>query len=189
MAFVAPLMPWIAGGLGFAGALVSGAEQAAQMQQQAQIDDYRATVARQAATAKGQQTSAAEEALRRQQRQDLGRMRAAIAESGTGFGGSNADVLRQSTTLAELDALNIQWEGNVERLNLLNEADMAAYNARNARKSASQIMRTRWISAFGAGIQGYGAAGGSFLKSGSSGASMGSMGSSIYSGASRGFGG
>ena len=56
------------------------------------------------------ETGAAEEAQRRQATQALAKMQAAQAQSGL-VGGSTADVYRQSAIDAELDALNIRYEG------------------------------------------------------------------------------
>lgn len=57
------------------------------------------------------QTARAEEATRRQSAEFLSKQSAAIGESGIGFGGSSADLIRQSAIDAELDALNVRYEG------------------------------------------------------------------------------
>lgn len=70
-----------------------------------------------------------EEQQRRQARLEAGKRRAAIAQSGTGFDGSNADVERQSQIFAELDALNIRYQGELEYGALTEQAyqyDLAA---------------------------------------------------------------
>lgn len=155
-------MAFAVAALAFVGQFISSSAEAEAYRQEADGENYRAGIARQAAVTKGQQASAAEEALRREQRQFLGRQRAAVAESGTGFGGSNDDIMRQSMAQAELDALNIQYEGNIERLNLLEQAKMHDYNKKSLKARAKQTMRTRWISALSAGAGAYGGAGGSF---------------------------
>ena len=159
MAFAA--LPWIIGAIAGVGALAQGAQQAAELQGQANIADYNATVARNAAASAGQQASAEEERARREARQVMGGQRAAMGESGTTVNfGSNLDLQRQSGTAAELDALNIQYEGDVRRTSLLNEEIAQTYNAKTARKSAKSVMKSRWFSAAGAAAQGYAGAGG-----------------------------
>lgn len=93
---------------------------------------YNAKVATQQA---GQVASAAnqqEEAQRRKARIFQGEQRAAISESGTGLGGSNLDIERQSEVMQELDALNIRYEGNVQRTGLLNQAALYKSQAKGA---------------------------------------------------------
>jgi hypothetical protein len=51
-----------------------------------------------------------------------GKIRASIGQSGTGYTGSNADIERQSQVFAELDALNIRYEGVLEAHNLRTQA-------------------------------------------------------------------
>ena len=63
----------------------------------------------------GQQASAAEDAKRRENRDFMGRQSAAIAESDIGFGGSTRLLQEQSAAEAELDALNIRYEGTLRR--------------------------------------------------------------------------
>ncbi len=75
-----------------------------------------AQTSRQEAKRVRQETNLAEEATRRQIRQDLGAAFAAAAQSGTrGGGGTTIDAqLKQSATLAELDALNIRYGGELD---------------------------------------------------------------------------
>jgi hypothetical protein len=69
---------------------------------------------RQQARVAEQQGLADEEAMRRQAREILGAQAAAMAQSGTGPGGSNELIARQSAALAELDALNIRYRGQMQ---------------------------------------------------------------------------
>lgn len=142
------------------GALVQGQQDSADLKQQAQIEGYHAQIADQQARQAGQRASAAEEAQRREARQVLGGQRAAIAQSGTSFSGSNMDIMRQSTTAAELDALNIQYAGNVERGNFLEEGKMRRYNQSALKDKAKATRRMSWFNALGSGMQAYGGAGG-----------------------------
>lgn len=149
-------MAWVAMVAAAVGALVQGRQQANELRQQGEIEGYKARVAEMNARAAGQQSSAEQERVRRESRQVLGAQRAAIAESGTGFSGSNLDIMRQSETMAELDALNIQYAGEMERGGLLQEAEMFKYNKDMLRQKARSVMRQRWISAIGAAASAYG---------------------------------
>jgi len=64
-----------------------------------------------AADSTNEQTLNAEADQRRQGREFLGRQAAAIAQSGTGPGGSNERIQNESAINAELDALNIRYKG------------------------------------------------------------------------------
>jgi hypothetical protein len=157
MAFALPL---IMAGVAAVGAFAQGSSEAANYGAQQKALNYQADI--EAANAKmvGQQASAEEERVRREGRQVLGAQRAAIAESGTSFSGSNLDVMRQSTTAAELDALNVQYAGNVERIGLLNQEKATRFNAKVAGANKKSANKMRWLSAIGAGLSGYGGAGG-----------------------------
>jgi len=150
----------VAGILGAVGAFAQGSAEAANYGAQQKALNYQADI--EAANAKmvGQQASAEEERVRREGRQVLGGQRAAIAESGTSFSGSNLDIIRQSTTAAELDALNVQYAGNVERIGLLNQEKATRFNASVAGANKKSANKMRWVSAIGSGLSGYGGAGG-----------------------------
>lgn len=153
-------MAWAAAVVAIVGALVQGRQEANEARQQGRIENYKAQVAQANAENAGRQASAEQERSRRESRQVLGAQRAGIAESGTAFSGSNLDIIRQDTAAAELDALNIQYAGELERKGLLNEAEAFRYNERVLRSKAKSAMRQRWISAIGAGLSAYGGAGG-----------------------------
>ena len=70
----------------------------------------------------GSQGASQELDLRRQNNQLLSAQAAAIAESGTGFSGTNSMIQRQDSTLAELDALNTRYQTALK----INEYDNAA---------------------------------------------------------------
>ena len=80
--------------------------QANALKGQANIADYNSQVAKINAESVRRSSTSQQLQLRRDTRQQLGRERAFAAQSGTGFGGSNKDLLERSETLAELDALN-----------------------------------------------------------------------------------
>jgi hypothetical protein len=162
MAFAA-ILPILSGALAGIGAFAQGSAQAAEYKAQARNFEYDAAIQTQNAAIAGQQSSAEQERVRRESRQILGAQRAAIGESGTAFSGSNMDILRQSTANAELDALNVQYSGELERTSLLNQAEGSRFNAKVARSSAKSANRMRWLSAAGAGLSAYGGAGGNMF--------------------------
>lgn len=100
---------------------------------QAQADEYNAEIDRQNAVAAQQQANAREEAQRRLARQALGEQRAALSQAGIGLSGSAADIYRQSATNAELDALNIRYEGGLQTRGLLAQSELGRQSARMAR--------------------------------------------------------
>lgn len=129
------------------GALVEGRQQANELRNQAELQKREAEIGKENAAITARQAGAREEQLRRSARQALGAQRAAIAESGTGFGGSNQDIVKQSTANAELDALNIRYAGTLERVGILNQVAINEYNHRNLRNAAKTAMKMRWFNA------------------------------------------
>jgi hypothetical protein len=111
------------------GAHQQGQQQKAQYAAYAQANEYNAAVNRQKAETSYQVANQREEQQRRNAAMFIGKQRAFAAQSGLGLGGSNADLERQSEVLAELDALNIRYEGAMQARGLLQEADMQDYNA------------------------------------------------------------
>lgn len=127
--------------------LVEGRNQANALRDQAdmvQQDIDRTTMNR---AIQGQQYSAKEESLRRNIRMALSRQRAAVAESGTGFGGSNNLIMNQSTAGGELDALNLRYQGQLERMGMDIDLANLHYNKTSLRAAARKAMRMRWINA------------------------------------------
>lgn len=112
---------------------------------QAQADDYNAQVAATNAATARQQAGAREEAQRRQARQILGTQRAALAQAGIGLSGSAADVYGQSVANAEVDALNIRYEGDLEARGLLAGATLDTYSGQVARTNAKTAKRAGYL--------------------------------------------
>lgn len=84
--------------------------------------------------ARGEFNAAAreEEAQRRAARMAIGRQAAAQAEAGIGTSGSAGLLLEQSAVLAELDALNIRYGGELRGKGLLAESFNMRQRARSA---------------------------------------------------------
>lgn len=121
-------------------------EQGAARQQQAEAaaraNEYDAAVKRQRADQELALAGQREESLRRQARLDAGRRRAAIAQARTGSGSdtSNFDIDYESAIAAELDALNIRYEGQLNARGLLQGAQMDDYSAASARQTGESEM-------------------------------------------------
>jgi hypothetical protein len=103
---------------------------------QQDADKYNATIASQNAAVARQQASAREEAQRRQARQVLGEQRAALSQAGIGLAGSAADVYGASANAAELDALNIRYEGELDARGLLAQSSLSSFEGQVAGRNA-----------------------------------------------------
>lgn len=135
-----PIMAVIAiatAAVGAIGAVQQGKAQAASYKSEQQAANYNATIQAQNATVARQQANAREEAQRRQARQVLGEQRAALSQAGIGLGGSAADVYGQSATNAELDALNIRYEGDLQARGLLAQSQLSTYEGKVAGMNAA----------------------------------------------------
>jgi hypothetical protein len=138
----------VAGGVSAMGAIASGNAQAAQYDAQAQAARYNADMQRQQSSAVAQQTSAREDLQRKQARQILGKQVAAGAQSGVNIStGSAADVFRQSLYDAEMDALNIRYEGELNRVGLLNQASLSDWEGRVAKSNSKSAQRAGYLNA------------------------------------------
>ncbi len=129
------------------GGIAQANANAAALGQQAQAARYNATVSRQQADQALDVSTAQQLVLRRQARQEAGTRRAAAAQSGVGFGGSTKDVLERSDTLAELDALNVAYEGALRARGYNTQADLDEFNARSY---DAQAKTTKRLGLFGA---------------------------------------
>ena len=149
------------------GAIQQGEAQAQSQRAQAQANEYNATVARNNAQVASDQANVKEEAQRRHFALLQGQAVAGVAQSGTGFDGSNADVLKQNAINNELDALTIRYEGQNQSKGLLAQAQLDTYNAGVNRMNASAAETGGYLNA-GANILS-GAAKYSYYKNGGTG--------------------
>lgn len=129
------------------GALSSAGQASANYKAQAQASEYNAAVARNNAQAARQESTAAQIAQQRRGRQILGAQRAATSQSGVGFGGSSGDLLEQSGTFAELDALNLAYEGEVRASGFMAQSDLDSYYARVSKTNASSARTSGYLGA------------------------------------------
>jgi hypothetical protein len=153
MAFVVPVMLAASAAIGALGAVHSAQMQSASYKSAAAAASYNAQASMQNATTAEQAASANEIAMRRQNDQRMGAMRAQAAENG-GFTGSNLELLDQSATNMELDALNTRYRGQGQASGLLAQANLDAYQARADRMNAGSAMTAGY---FGAASQALGA--------------------------------
>lgn len=116
------------------------------MNAQATTADYNAAALDQQANVARGQTSAEEVALRRKQRQFLATGRAAAAQGGD-LSGSTARVLDTNAILAELDALNVRYKGDLVARDLESRATQERYQAGVARSLRSPTRRAGFLGA------------------------------------------
>lgn len=140
------------------GAIGQANSQAAMLQSQSATAQYNARIAEQQAKQAVDVSVVQQLAQRRQARQVLGNQRAAIAQSGVGAGGSNRDILERSETLAELDALNLAYEGTVKSRGYLAQRDIDEFQASVYQSQIGPTKRAGALSAIGSiGLGLYGA--------------------------------
>lgn len=148
----AAAIPWIIGGataFQALGSIHQANSQAAAYKTQAQASNYNAAVSRLQERQARQVSSAQQMQLRREQRQFFGRQRAMAAQSGVGEGGSNADLMEQSQTLAELDVLNIAYEGELRAKGYATQAELDDFYTNSYRSQAKNVKRAGRIKAVG----------------------------------------
>ncbi|MDY7802819.1 hypothetical protein U0E23_10105 [Burkholderia stagnalis] len=159
----------VSAGVSAAGALASGLSQAAAQRQQAAIMDRNAALADQQAQQVYAQGVNREEAQRGQAGQQLGMQRAAAAESGFNPNtGSALDTQVQSVRNAELDALQLRYQGVLQGNTLRDQAEQDRFSARTARTNARNSTIGAGISAASSllgGVASYGKAGGGSFSS------------------------
>lgn len=161
----AAILAVAAAGVKATGTMYRGEAESAQFEASAKANEYNAMVKRARAETVMQAYGLREEQLRRSARIQAGSRRAAISQSGTGTGGSNADLDRQSEVFAELDAMNIRYQGELEHDALIQDAAGDDYNAAMNRRSGEYAEQSAMIGAvgdlLGGGAQAAGFSGGS----------------------------
>jgi hypothetical protein len=118
---------------------------------------YNEQLALQNETASRQGAAVEEQRLRMQQRKQLGQMRANYGASGVTVDGSIEDVLADSATNAEWDALLVRHGGETQARGYRNEASLYGAQAKNASAAG-------YLAAAGALGQGAGQAYGAFKR-------------------------
>lgn len=150
MAFMTVLMAASAA-MSAMGAIQQGQAASAQAKAAANAQRYNATVADQNAQVAHGEANAAEEKQRRDFGQIQGQALAGVAQSGTGFSGSNMDVLKQNAVNNELDSLTIRYQGEQKARGLQAQAQLDRYGASVSDMNASSAITGGYLNA-GAGL-------------------------------------
>lgn len=143
----APAISLVSTAVSAFGAMQQADAQSASLRAQAQQQEYNATVARNNAKVAADQANAKEEAQRRHFNALQGQAIAGVAQSGTGFDGSNLDLLKQNAINNELDALTIRYEGQNQARGLEAQAAQDMYGASVSRMNASNAMTAGYFNA------------------------------------------
>jgi len=125
---------------------------------QGEAAEYNATIAKQNSDIARSQTAGKEDLLRRKTAAILGEQRAAIGQSGLGLSGSMLDIYDESETNAEMDALNIRYEGELAARGYGNTANLENYYGDNAKRNAKQSMTGGYLGMAGSLLSGAGKA-------------------------------
>ena len=143
--------------VGAVGSIASGEAQARQQESQAAAANQNAIMARQQAESTLQAANANEEAQRRKSAVEMGRQIAGMAENGIGLdSGTATDLTEQSSMNAELDALNIRYQGQSQARALKYEAATDDWQADNLRKSANDTRIGSYLNAGASALSAYG---------------------------------
>ena len=164
MAFVIPAIPYILAAVSVVGAVQQGKAVSTAAKADSDAQNYNAAINRQKAEQITQVGISKEDQLRRDSRLEAGTRRAAMAESGLGLGGSNADVDRQSEVLAELDALNIRYDSTTQAIGYRQDAALNTFQSQNSLKRGRDARRNSYIGAATGALSAYSNAGGTFGK-------------------------
>lgn len=111
------------------GAIMQGQQSSASANAQAQAMNYQAKVDENNAQTARDQAAVREEQQRRRFAALEGQAMAGIAQSGTGFDGSNLDMLKQNAVNNELDALTIRYEGQTKANSFDAQSNLDRYNS------------------------------------------------------------
>jgi hypothetical protein len=133
--------------VGAAGSISQGQAQARAYKAQAQAQEWQANLEKQNADVARQQAAAQEESQRRKFDALQGEALAGVAQSGTGFEGSNLDLLKQNQLNNELDALTIRYQGENQARGLQAQADISRMNAGILRDNADSAITASYFNA------------------------------------------
>lgn len=147
----------ISAAVGGIGAISSANAASAQQKSAAAAADYNATMANQNADTAMQAASANEEAQRRKSAVDMGHLRAGLAESGIGLGsGTATDLTEQSAMNAELDALNIRYQGKQQARDYKAQAALGQQQSAQSRSNAKAATTSGYLTAGASALSSYG---------------------------------
>jgi len=123
--------------IGAVGAVNSADAAADNSRRQAQAAQTNAVIAQQNSHNTLLVTDANEEEQRRKSAMQLGEQRAGLLQAGIGADGTASDIIGQSAGNAELDALNIRYQGQLQANNYANQSLMQNAQAGASLASAS----------------------------------------------------
>lgn len=139
------------------GSIAQGNAAAAQQQSAANAANYNAQVGENNAQTALQASNANEEAARRKSAGDMGRLRAGLAENGVGLdSGTATDLTEQSAMNAEMDALNIRYQGKTQAQAYKSGAALDRMQAQQATANASSAQTSGYLTAGASALSGYG---------------------------------
>ena len=139
------------------GSIASGNAAAAQQESAANAANYNAQVNENNAQTALQSANANEEAQRRKSAQQLGQQRAGLAENGIGLdSGTATDLTEQSAMNAEMDALNIRYQGKTQAQAYKSGAALDRMQASQAMSNASAARTSGYLTAGASALSGYG---------------------------------
>jgi hypothetical protein len=137
-------MSWFAVGA----AVVAGVGALSNAKTKKNAAEYNQKVEAQRSTIATQQATVNESAQRRRTAMFLGRQTAAVAEN-AGLSGTGLDLIEQSATEAELDALNIRYGGALESMSASSQATLYGMQAEDAETSGYVGAASSALSAYG----------------------------------------
>ena len=106
------------------------------------------------------QTALREGLQRRRAGEVLGEQRAAITQSGFGAGGTMGDIVTQSATNSELDALAIRYEGRVKSDEMRGQATQLSAGAKATKRAAGIGLGASILTGAASGYGAYASMGG-----------------------------
>jgi hypothetical protein len=135
-------------------AAVGAAASISQSNQQRKLADYQKKVEKVNAENILAQAAANEDAQRRRSAVELGQQRASVAESGLSLNsGTGYDLTHASAVNAEMDALNIRYEGAINASNSISQSNLY-------KMQSKAIRSTTALNAGSAALNGYASGGG-----------------------------
>ena len=139
------------------GSIAQGNAAAAQQQSAANAANYNAQVNENNAQTALQAASANEDAQRRKSAGDMGRLRAGMAENGIGLdSGTATDLTEQSAMNAEMDALNIRYQGKTQAQAYKSGAALDRMQSEQSMSNASAARTSGYLTAGASALSSYG---------------------------------
>ena len=146
----------ISGAVSGMGAIASSQAAAAQMEQQAKVNEYNAKIAENKAYGARQTAAARESQVRRAGRRALSSMNAGYGSSGVTTTGTPLLVMSETVGAIELDALMLQREGNQAAINSMADASIERWQAASNRSMSKYTKKMGYVKAGTSMLMSYG---------------------------------